>query len=850
MDLNELFLSEDKYIAHVNYTEKRTQTVYEHLKNVASLALLKCPLIELKNLIMLIALLHDAGKLSNDFRKYMEGIFENGEKSKQRMVNHSTAGGRIIERINADQKYVEMQALNQMISYAVYSHHGLNDCIDENGNTLFEKRREAKIDIESIEKVFFDIVDKEALRHSVEEAREDFSKICINIGKYIQGIVKKEVSEENFEKEVERKNHFIIGMYERVLLSLLIDSDWADTSSFMNDTVLPDKTSKRDIIEIWNKSMENLNTYLSMLSIEKGEGILNKCRKEISDRCYEEANKNHNLYRLTIPTGSGKTLCSLRFGLRHAQEFKKEHIYYVAPFTSILDQNAEEIRKAVGVKDYVLEHHCNVVIEKRIDGKTDDEKVTEYQRLIETWDSPIIATTAVQMLNTLYSSKKSCIRRMHNLCNSVIIFDEVQALPINQLEIFNLAVIFLTEFCNTTVVLCSATQPSLVNLPYNNLWNVKDLLDNQNQNNGQKQAVLPYAEVFKRTEIVIDESCKNSSDMGLEKKEFSRFIGDKTEKYTSVLVIVNTKSAARKIYEQLSEDYADRYEIYHLSTNMCPKNRKEVLEKLKISLEHIRKNDDHKEIICVSTQLIEAGVDLSFACVIRSIAGLDNIIQAAGRCNRHKEQELGKVFVVQLERNLENLENLREIRMAQKAIYTVLNRDIEFDIERFNNALNSEEAHTIIKKYYEEYLKIGNYVEKDRRTRYKVNIDKYLDELLSFDEAYIENELPFLSQAFKRAGDNYSLIADDGKIDVVIPYDDVCIEVISTLEKKNYSISEKRSNMQKLQQYTVRVSQHYVDRLSKAIRRIGESEILVLSKDFYDENVGILEECKLEFLEQ
>lgn len=128
----------------MNYTEKRTQTVYEHLKNVASLALLKCPLIELKNLIMLIALLHDAGKLSNDFRKYMEGIFENGEKSKQRMVNHSTAGGRIIERINADQKYVEMQALNQMISYAVYSHHGLNDCIDENGNTLFEKRRKQK----------------------------------------------------------------------------------------------------------------------------------------------------------------------------------------------------------------------------------------------------------------------------------------------------------------------------------------------------------------------------------------------------------------------------------------------------------------------------------------------------------------------------------------------------------------------------------------------------------------------------------------------------------------------------------------------------------------------------------
>ena len=164
-----------------------------------------------------------------------------------------------------------------------------------------------------------------------------------------------------------------------------------------------------------------------------------------------------------MPTGSGKTLSSLRFALHKALNDKKQHIFYIAPFNSIIEQNSNEIRAAVGDENIVLEHHCNVVFDD-----DEEDKEYEYKKLTDIWNAPIISTSAVQLLNTLYSGSKSSVRRMHTLCNSVIIFDEVQAIPDKCKELFNLAVNFLTQFCNTTVVLCSATQPSLTRIKENN----------------------------------------------------------------------------------------------------------------------------------------------------------------------------------------------------------------------------------------------------------------------------------------------------------------------------------------------------------------------------------------------
>ena len=213
----------------------------------------------------------------------------------------------------------------------------------------------------------------------------------------------------------------------------------------------------------------------------------------------------------------------------------------MAPFNTILEQNAAEIRKAVGEESYVLEHHCNVCHD-------DTEKEENYKKLTESWDSPIIVTTAVQMLNTLFSGQKSSIRRMYSLCNSIIIFDEVQAFPVRCTELFHLAVNFLVQFCNTTVVLCSATQPSIARLAENNLLECEEMVGNADH----------YTEKFRRTRI-IDQTTRVPGGMSAE--DLRDFILDAAGRFDSVLAIVNTKAAAREVYQDLKSYVSDEYEL-------------------------------------------------------------------------------------------------------------------------------------------------------------------------------------------------------------------------------------------------------------------------------------------------
>lgn len=828
MEINKsVLIKKDNYLAHVVYETKQTQTFYAHIGGMLKLAEQNCPIEILSNIVTITVLLHDAGKLSDEFYMYMKNILEKNEDTKRGQIDHSSAGGGILKKIISNKK--GEREIYEFISYAIYSHHGLNDCIvlkddgidKKSGESLYEVRNRKQIDYSQIEDRFFRICDRKILFNYIEEARIDFLDICKNVGKFTS----------KGENRYYGENYFYIGMYERLLLSLLIDSDWTDTSCFMKGEPLPKRISDNKIYEIWKQSIINYKNHLKNL-IENGKySPLNTYRNEISDICYRASQGKHNLYRLSVPTGSGKTLSSLRFALNHALKFRKKHIYYVSSYNSLLEQNAKEIREAIGNCEWVLEHHCNVMME-------DEEKETEYLKLTENWDSPIIATTAVQMLNTLYSSKKSSIRRMYNLCNSVIIFDEVQAFPVQHTELFHLAVNFLTEFCNTAVVLCSATQPSLVNLPCNNLYNCVEMIENQKL----------YLNKFKRVEII------NKTDLvsgGMNLDQLNDFVWQNFQRHLSVLIVLNTKKSAKFIYEKLMESCPDNCEVYHLSTNMCAKNRQEELEQMRKSLK------DKKRIICVSTQLIEAGVDLSFACVIRSLAGIDNIIQSAGRCNRHKETETGEVYIVELEDKLENLDRLPEIREAQDATKKVLDF-YKRHPELLNHSLDSEES---IRKYYESYLGVDVNISTVRRTQYKSKIpDKALDDILGKNtvglKAYKEMHLnskdkkcPFMRQAFKMAGDEYKVIADDEKINVVIPYDEKAKLAIEILENNTASIEKKKRALRQLQLYSVGISQCLREKLNDAIYSIGDGEILILNEGYYDKKVGILEEPKFSFLE-
>ncbi len=770
-----------------------------------------CPLDILKNIAIVIALVHDSGKLSEAFFKYMEEVLKYGENVQKQHIDHSSAGGRIVEDIT------NKNFLSEIIATVVYSHHGLQDCINmSSGETLSANRRQKDIDYKTVTDRYFQIIDKQKFYEYLKKAQADIACLYKHITDFCKKTENKQLNCGNKE--------FYLGMVERLLLSLLIDSDWTDTASFFQKDALPESISDAQRQAVWKKSIKCFEEYMNRLCEKNEKSPLDGYRSEISDLCLAASKREKSLYRLTVPTGAGKTLSGLRFALYHADKYHKKHIYYVAPYTSILEQNAEEIRKAVGSRAYVLEHHCNISHEN----ETEERK---YRELTERWDTEIIATTAVQILNALFSAQKSSIRRMYNLCNSVIIFDEVQALPTRCIELFNLAVNFLTEFCNTTVVLCSATQPSLAKLPENNIFECTEMTG----------TVQKYADAFKR---VLFEDATNLVPGGMSYEDLAVFSLKAFEHCQSVLVIVNTKSCAKKTYETIKRLCVYDCELYHLSTYMCPENRKDEIARLK---EHLRVK---RPVICVSTQLIEAGVNLSFSCVIRSLAGLDSIIQAAGRCNRHKDCDtMGKVYIIKMALDAERTDLLGDIFKAQRACEKFLDY-YRLNPERYENSIDSE---TAVKVYYKEYF----YDDGAQSTKYICNdYDTTLEDLLGknargccqYQRRYGFKIKQHMNQAFRTAGEKYKVIQEDEKVIVVVPYDKRAVQLIDILEKSCITLSEQKKAVRDLQRYAVGISETLEKKLGNAIHKIRDTEIYVLDIDYYDKKEGVLENPKNRFL--
>ena len=797
-------------LAHVDHKSQRCQFMQEHSGNVACFSSRICELPELKSIVELAGFLHDAGKLGTENQADFRNILARGDEVHQYGLDHSTAGGRIALEL------LRGNPASEFISTLIYFHHGLEDCINlENGQMLQERRLKKEIEYSRIKESFFKLYDRELLEKIGEQADQSYRIMLQKIGDFVKNC--------DFKGKKYGSRYFYLGMYLRVALSLLIDGDWTDTGCFFQDIPIEKRFSQEETQRIWKECICNFEQYMEN-EVRKNPdqgNQLNDVRQEISDSCRAAAESEEKRYRLTVPTAAGKTLSSLRFALYHAEKQKKQRIIYIAPYNSILEQNAEEIRSAVGMPSAVLEHHCNVICE--------DGEEERYRDLTETWDTPIIVTTAVQILNTLFSDRKSCIRRMHNLCNSIIIFDEVQAFPVKCTELFNLAVNFLTQFGGSTVVLCSATQPTLAPLKENNICECREM----------SRETEKYAEVFKRAEI-IDETERYPG--GMKTEDLKEFILEKTEEYRSTLAIVNTTACAFQVFRRLEESCSDEYEIFHLSNNMCPQHKLDTLKEIKRAL---KKRE--KKIICVSTQVVEAGVNFSFGCVIRSKAGLDNVIQAAGRCNRHKELgKMGAVYIVQMSDDAEHLEHLREIRDAQAALQKVLH---SFDLDE--GALDSEAA---IKFYYSAYYSQLRELE----TKYPVEVSGVtmtLTDLLGKNqtgqnqyyrkyERKIHTKLP---QAFLTAGREFEVITDTHKISVVVPYGNEPKRLLEELSQTQTE-AEKKKILRKLQRYTFGISENRKNKLGNAIYE-KEEGILVLCDGYYDKKAGVVDEPEMGFCE-
>lgn len=792
-----------QYPAHIRVEEKEkvVQSVSEHCRNVAEYASYSMSSLGLKSTAYLAGLLHDMGKYTSLYKEYLDRA-SSGEKVIRGSVNHTFSGViYLLERYHGKDKSTISRLTCEILAFAVGSHHGEFDCVDINGMSGFEYRRMKD-------------------RHEILywDARNNFISLCAQEDEIDRLFADSLKEIESILRKVralgkKRMATYILGLVARMVLSSVIDADRRDTAEFMMNRRL---SSTAGDCSLWSGLSESLTIKMANF---QADTPINKARAYFSDACYQSGKQHEGgIYRLTLPTGAGKTLSSLRYALSNAESFNKKHVIFVIPLLSVLEQNSSVIRKYVGNDSIILEHHSNFVN----DVSTEDA-LDEYELLMDTWDSPIIITTLVQLLNTLCSGKTSSIRRMKALANSVIVIDEVQSLPKKTLYMFNASLNYLAYVCGATIVLSSATQPvfNTVEIPLK----ISEPSD-----------IVPFDEmrnaIFKRT-VVHDATTK----YGMSLEELEEFSSDKFSDVQSMLIICNTKSTAIKLFDRVRQRNRG-VEVFHLSASMCMKHRKDTVERIKRCLA------EKVKMICVSTQLVEAGVDLSFQRVIRVLAGMDNVAQSAGRCNRSGDYgALCDVFLVNLKEGEENLKMLKEIYASQRSTQDTLYSFYQ-NPQSFDNDLISEKS---IRNYYEhlfcdpEVRSQFEYRKLDMEGR-----EMRLFRLLSDNSELAERNLDdhyVLKQSFKTAGALFEVF-DENTTDVIVPYDDTSRRIISDLvsEKAKWDISMMLRLVEEAKPYLIRIFEYQKRMLSDDGMLFSDlsGHFMILNDLCYDSESGLI----------
>ena len=622
------------YIAHVRKADGQPQSLQTHLTETSEIAKLLAAKLDLEQEGELLGLMHDFGKYSHKFQKYIHdetGLFNpdlddeestpNGSK-----VDHSTAGAqwvyRELRKIGAEQGIGEL--FGQMLGLCIASHHGegLIDCLDGEGNPKWIERFNKTDELTHLvecEQNADEVVQKKAHELAGE-----------NLIRSLLKAVKPILSDSTTNDKIKE---FYLGCLTRFLFSCLIDADRINSSDFEREAQKEVRrlTEKPD----WQMAIDQVEAKLAGF---QNRYPIDEIRRRISSDCLKRAVDSQGIYTLTVPTGGGKTLASLRYALHHAQKHNLDRIIYIIPYTSIIDQNAQAVREILG-EDWVLEHHSNLEPEKQS---------WQDKLLSENWDKPIVFTTMVQFLDAWFGGGTRGARHIHPMANSVLIFDEIQTLPVKCVHLFCNVLNWLTTFGKSTAILCTATQPllgesGLQNFPEDKRGSITARgllrLPENAEIMGKHQDLNKLFADLSRVEIRFNEKAG-----GWNVDEAGTFLLEQFQTTPSCLFIVNTKKWAQELYQYCQRQNVPSEALFHLSTNQCAAHRKAIFDTIKARLEN------KQPVICISTQLIEAGVDISMACVIRALGGLDGIAQAAGRCNRHGEKEgKGQVWVLNLQ---------------------------------------------------------------------------------------------------------------------------------------------------------------------------------------------------------
>lgn len=802
-------------VAHISEDGfRREESVAQHTEKTTFLCRKKGKRCGLAHVMALCGILHDMGKNKQKFDDYIRAE----ESVRQRMrgtIAHASTGAKYVyDRYHDCPGNTKFMV--EMISYAIAAHHGLFDCIDIEHTDIFSKRLNIVDDYDEacrnaeqsylkdydIDTVFKNAVDE--FNFVWDKIKKPFARLQPQLrSKYGQRALKM-LSDCKF---------FFLACLQRLLMSIMIDSDWEATSDFMAHVDTLSKQSTYDTSRIFSQAKEHFDTYMSekrqSVTVSRLTGkakAIFDARNCLQKECREFAKYPAGVYCLPIPTGGGKTLSGLAYALEYCKlHSETERIIYVSPYISITEQNARVFREAIGNDDRILEHHSSVVRNEEIEGE--DYRSVKFSRYDMSWEEPFICTTFVQFMNTLFSDKSESIRRMHRLVNAVVIIDEVQAMPLKCIHTFNYMINFLNGVCNTNIILCTATQPTLEEAECPICYSEpKNMIKNVNN----------WFDKFDRVKI-------HTPGIG-EKYTFQslgREIIEQTAKYRSILIVLNTKSAVRNLYDILK---AENINVEYLTTNLCAEHRSDKIASIKKVLEKRQET-----IVVISTNLIEAGVDISFECVYRSMAGLDSLAQTAGRCNRNGEADKGIIYLIILDG--ENTGNMEELQQSSEAARSVI-----YEYNK-NESADSLLAPEWMDRYYKEV-----YFNASDRMNFPIQkSDINIVELLSSGFPSQEKK-NCMNQAYKTAGQAYRVI-DDQSFGVIVPYKKGA-EIIERIQEAS-DMSEVRNCIRQAQRFTVNVRGSQLKKLDGLIQPASDilpDIYIVAAPGAYNDDYGITPE--------
>lgn len=741
------------HLAHIA-EDGREEAVEEHLRAVAVRAADFAACFGSEEWAYNMGALHDIGKYTDAFQRR---IRENGPR-----VDHSTAGASVIN---------DSGALGILLAYAIAGHHaGLPDGCPTGENirrgteeSTLEKRLMRFNDACSSDAAWFGRIPVErlALRGSQ------------NMPRPLVGI--------------RERGGYRAGFWVRMMFSCLVDADFLATEEFMQGDTRK-SLSRMSAGELRDALEDKLSVFYPPRT------SLNELRCRILDDCRVAATGRPGFYALTVPTGGGKTLGSLRFALSQAVQsgYPDPKVIYAVPYTSIIEQNADAIREILG-QEQVLEHHSGFdfdSVDERVDGQKPaaaedggrSAGLGETLRLAaENWDAPVVVTTNVQLFESIYSNRASKCRKLHNLANGIIVLDEAQMLPVEYLKPCLAALEELVEHYGCTVVFCTATQPAL-----------SGIIESLSKPIEISRAGLESFETLRRVTYRLEGA--------LDDVQLVERLRDEKQ----ALCILDNRKQTRAVFELLDDGDA-----YHLSTLMYPEHRRAVISDIRQRLK------DGLPCRVISTSLVEAGVDLDFPAVYRAMSGLDSIVQAAGRCNRNDTRSCAESLVHIFEPD-GSYRRPREVSQRAAIGQSVL-RDLGLP-EGGDGLLDADLGSPEI---MEEYFKRLYDIRRDG-----------MDKVGAYKRMANERG-GWGSYPFRSVAEDFKLI-ESADCSVIVPNEAIEEEI----ERLREGIAT-RGTMRRLRQYSVNVYRTSLQSLEGSIEQIAEDAFLLINPERYSSTCGL-----------